>query len=133
MAFATNQRLGPSFTIELQMGANPVIPCTVYDRAGNPLDLTGFILKFAAKKVFRASNGLGQMTNQERVFFDITAAIVGAAAGNITLTIPPSFMGNAGSFAASLRLFNGSPTTRNPDDVYAGTFFVNDGVVRSEA
>lgn len=127
-----NASLAPGFTITVGQGANLVLAATIYDRAGNVVDLTGFSVKFAAKRIVRKSNGLGQMTNQTIILFDVDATIVTALQGNISIALPPVYTSAPGNYLASLRLFNDGVTLRNPDDSYTGTFIVEESAIELE-
>lgn len=127
-----NASLGPGFTITVGQGANLVLAATIYDRAGNVIDLTGFAVKLAAKRTVRKSNGLGQLTNQQVTLFDVVATIVTAVQGNISVALTPAYTASPGVYVASLRLFNDGVTGRNPDDSYTGTFIVDESVVPLE-
>lgn len=130
MTTTVNAPITPGFSLTIQQGANPTIAATVYDRAGNPIDLTGYALKFSVKKTVLKSNGYGKLTPQDVVFLSVSATIVNATTGNITLPIGSALTGTPGSFAASLRIWNTTTTTRSPDDAYSGTFVVEPAVVR---
>lgn len=130
MTQSVNMTMAPGFTVEVVQGANVVLSATVYDRAGNVIDLTGYGLKFAVKRVIRRSNGAGQLTNQDVPIFEVSPTIVNATLGNITIPLSSAYTGTPGSYEASLRIWDSVTTTRSPDDAYAGTLFVAPAVVR---
>lgn len=128
-----NIALSPGFTLEVVQGANPVIPCTVFDRSGNIIDLTGKTLKLAVRQFFISSNGYGRLTRQPYQILDVTAGITDAANGNITLAFSSAKLHRPGSFEAELRIWSNATVTRIPDDAYFGTLVVKSAVVRQEA
>lgn len=133
MATTINKALSPGFVLQVQQGSLPTLLCTVYDRAGNVIDLTGYALKFAIKNVAVESNGLGKLVFKERVLFDALATIVSATEGNISIALTGSVTGLAKTFPASLRIWDTTSTDRIPTDAYSGSLQVDPGVVRVES
>lgn len=127
------QGLEPGFDVRVQQGANPTLNFTVYDRAGNPIDLTGYSLKFAAKRVDFRSNGFGKITRQETVIADVDVTLVDAELGNVSIDMSEFANQTVAVYPASLRIWFDATTTRMPDEAYEGTVSVARSVVRQEA
>lgn len=127
------QALEPGFDIQVQQGSYPEPSFTVFDRAGNIIDLTGFTLKFAAKRVDFRSNGMGKITRQETVLIDVDVTIDDAQNGNVSFVLGDMANQVAAAYPASLRLWSSGSSSRLPTDAYAGTVTVVQAVVREEA
>jgi hypothetical protein len=108
--------------------STPTVSGLLLDDYGDPVDLTGKTLKFAAKRV--------ETDPDAQKILDVTATNDPDQTNNtgkFTLAIPFGATSiTPGTYPASLRVWNASPTTDPPDRVEPSAFEVKAALIATE-
>lgn len=114
-----NLSLQPGASIRVQQGASPSIAATLRDRAGNVINLTGWSVKFAAKRLITDVDS--------KKIFDVVCTVNDPLNGGILIPFSGSMLAAVGTLFGSIRMWPAPATAPTVALAGAGAGNVDNG------